>query len=170
MSENMKPQEVVKVLNEHLTAMNEVIFNHNGMVDKFIGDAIMAIFGGPWTDGDGAEDAVNTAIAMMEAMKNLNVKRSAEGKIPIYIGIGINTGKVVLGNIGSNERMEYTAIGDTVNTASRLVSLAKKNQIIISHKVMNKISDNFTINPLPSAEVKGKEKPLEIYEVTGKKL
>lgn len=165
MSEKMKPYEVVKFLNEYLTAMSEIIFDYNGMIDKFIGDAIMAIFGGPWTDGDGPSDSVKTAIDMLEAMRELNNKWSAEGRPVFNIGIGINSGNVVLGNIGSSERMEYTAIGDTVNTASRLVSVAKAGQIIVSEEVYKRVKDSFAFRPLPPAEVKGKEKPLVIYEV-----
>jgi len=162
MSENMKPQETVQLLNEYLTAMNEVVFEYHGMIDKFIGDAIMAIFGGPWVEGDGAEDAVNTAIAMIEVLGELNNKWTMEGRPELHIGIGINQGKVVLGNIGSHARMEYTAIGDTVNTASRLVSIAGKDEIIISESLFEILKEKFNFHNLPPAEVKGKEKPLNI--------
>lgn len=165
MSENMKPQDVVRLLNEYLTAMNEVIFENKGMVDKFIGDAIMTIFGGPWVEGDGILDAVNTAIIMLEVLDDLNRKWSCEGRPEISIGIGINFGKAVLGNIGSDARMEYTAIGDTVNTASRFVSIAGKNEIIVSESIYENLKDKFVFEPQPPAEVKGKEKPINIYKV-----
>ena len=161
MSENMKPQEIVQLLNEYLTAMNEVIFEHHGMVDKFIGDEIMAIFGGPWVDGRGALDAVNAAIDMLEELNGLNRKWTAEGRPELFVGIGINTGKVILGNIGSSARMEYTAIGDTVNTASRLVSLAKKNQVIISESVSLAVQNEFELKTLPTCRSKRKRKTIK---------
>lgn len=169
MSERMKPEEVVAILNEYFAAMVEVIFRHEGTLDKYIGDAIMAVFGSPLSRPDDAERAVRAAVDMQTELKRLQAKWQLEGREPFDIGIGINTGEVVVGNIGSEKRMEYTVIGDNVNLASRLEGLNKQYQshIIVSESVYEKLKDKVNVRPLEAVTVKGKTRPVMIYEVLG---
>ena len=120
MSEQMTPQEVSKILNEYFTEMEPIITQYNGIINKFIGDAVMAVFGEPIQDKNHAINAVKCAYGMLQKVKELQKKWAQEGKPKIEIGIGVATGEVFVGNIGSINRMEYTVIGDTVNLASRL--------------------------------------------------
>lgn len=171
MSENMQPEEVVHVLNEYMEKMVDVVFKYQGTLDKFIGDAIMAIWGAPIAHPDDTKRAVFCALEMLSELKKLQEKWADEGRNPFDIGIGINVGEVVVGNIGHPERMEYTAIGDNVNLASRLENLNKefKTHIIISQKVYEKVADFVEVRPLEPVQVKGKAEKVMIYEVLGRK-
>lgn len=171
MSEKMQPEEVVHILNEYMTAMVDLVFKYEGTLDKFIGDAVMAIWGAPISHTDDTKRAVMCATEMMEALGKLQEKWKSEGKSPFDIGIGINVGEVVVGNIGHPERMEYTVIGDNVNLASRLESLNKefKAHIIISQKVYDRVSELVEVRPLEPVQVKGKIEKVMIYEVLGRK-
>jgi len=171
MSEKMKPEEVVHILNEYFSAMIEIIFKYEGTLDKFIGDAIMAVFGAPVAHPDDPQRALRTAVEMREELKKLQEKWKGEGRPAFDIGIGINTGEVVAGNIGSSERMDYTVIGDNVNLASRLESLNKEHQthILISEDTYQKVKDVAKVRPIEPVKVKGKEKEVMIYEVEGLK-
>ena len=142
MSENLSPAEVSEILNEYFTEMEPIITKYNGIINKFIGDAVMAIFGEPIQDKKHAQNAVKCAFAMLEKVKELQRKWASEGKPKIEIGVGINTGEVFVGNIGSINRMEYTVIGDTVNLASRLESYNK----IYKTKYSLKCADFLIIN------------------------
>jgi adenylate cyclase len=165
LSEKLDPKGVISFLNEYFSMMVDVVFEHNGWIDKFIGDAIMIIYGLPVTCEDDAVRAVKTGLAMKEAMARYNERRVAEGKGPIHIGIGINTGMVVAGNVGSTERMNYTVIGDEVNIAARLVSLSKQENIIISQNTYEEVKDHFVIEKREKVTLKGKLEPQQIYEV-----
>ena len=123
LSEKMEPKELVQMLREYFTLLVEAVFAFQGTVDKFIGDSIMAIFGAPSPQSNHAERAVRTALAMKKALVTFNDRRNQQGKDSIHIGVGINTGEMVVGNIGSEQRLEYTAVGDAVNLASRLEGL-----------------------------------------------
>ena len=169
MSEKLTPEEVVNMLNEYFTSMTEIIFHHDGTIDKFMGDCIMSFWGAPLPHKDDALRAVKTALEMREALQKLTKKWEIEGKLPIAMGTGINTGEVVVGNIGSPERMEYTVIGDNVNLAQRLESNAAKGQILISEATYKEIKNNVVANALPPIKVKGKSKPITVYEVMGMK-
>lgn len=169
MSEKLTPEEVVHILNEYLTDMTEIIFKYDGTVDKFMGDCIMAFWGAPIPHEDDALRAVKTAIEMAEQLKVLQKKWEVEGKHSITMGTGINTGEVVVGNIGSPERMEYTVIGDDVNLAQRLESNARGGQIIISLKTYDEVKDKIETNVMTPIKVKGKTEPVAIYEVVGVK-
>jgi adenylate cyclase len=170
-SEALKPEEVVELLNEYLSKMVEIVFKYDGTLDKFIGDAVMAFWGAPVAQKDHAKKAVLCAIEMIEELKKLQEKWRAEGKKIIEIGIGVNTGDMVVGNMGSKVKMEYTVIGDNVNLGSRLEGLNKefKTHIIISDSTYQIVKDFIEVHPLGSVRVKGKEKPVEIYEVKGRK-
>ena len=165
MSEKMKPKEVVSTLNSYFSEMIDIIFKFDGTLDKIVGDELMVVFGAPIARDDDAERAVQTAIGMVESLKKFNDKRVKKGKVPINAGIGINKGKVISGNIGSKDQMDYTVIGDTVNLGARLCSFAGPLKIIISKSVKDEIGDNYKTRKLEPIKVKGKRKPVEIFKV-----
>jgi adenylate cyclase len=167
LSEKETAEDVVKMLNDYFELMVEVVFDTGGILDKFIGDALMALWGTPVKRPDDAERAVRAALEMQRRMIQFNRSRAQAGKAPIYIGIGINTGPVVVGNMGSSRRMEYTAIGDPVNLASRLCGVAKANEIIISSNTQALLRASlFDLDTsLPPARVKNKEKPIPVARV-----
>lgn len=139
MSETMAPNEVVETLNDYFNLMIEIIFKYNGTLDKIIGDALMVIYGAPNATEQDTENAVLTAIEMQEKLIQFNQDRIINLKQPIKIGIGINRGKVISGNIGSKQQMNFTVIGDSVNLASRLCSVADSDEIIVSDAVWKKV-------------------------------
>lgn len=164
MSETMPPNEVVETLNEYFNLMIEIIFKYNGTLDKIIGDALMVIYGAPNSTDKDTENAVLTAIEMQEKLIEFNQQRIIHSKLPITIGIGINRGRVISGNIGSRQQMNFTVIGDSVNLASRLCSAAKADEIIVSETVWKQVKNNraFKARKLNPIKVKGKSKPIEI--------
>lgn len=165
MSESRSAQQVVDMLNEYFEAMVEIVFHYEGTLDKFVGDEIMALFGSPVSHPDDAERSVRVALEMMEALRLLNQARVARQEEPLHIGIGVNTGEVVAGYIGSSKALEYTVIGDVVNTGARLCSLAKAGEIIISEQTYHRVKHAFEVVPLPAAHAKGKSKPLSVFRV-----
>jgi adenylate cyclase len=166
LSEIMPPEQVVELLNRYFTVMTRVIFDYNGLLDKFIGDAVMAVFGMPLIEqGIHAEMAVRAALRMQEEIQALGAQLLKEGKKPVGVGIGINSGEMVAGNMGSMERLEYTVIGYDVNIASRLESVAHSGQILITETVYQKVKNLVEVIKLPPVQVKGRVKPLNIYEV-----
>lgn len=163
-SERKDPEALISYLNEYFTLMTEIIQKHNGYIDKFIGDAIMVVFGSPVPYQDHALKAMGAACEMQEKLIKFNLARPEADHI--HIGIGINSGEVVAGNLGSSQKMEYAVIGDNVNTASRLCSEAKKDEVIISKSVYDHIKESqFECRPLPPVTVKGKIKPIEIFSL-----
>lgn len=166
MSEKMDPKAISLLLNEYFNKMTEVIFKNRGTIDKFIGDAIMVVFGAPLDQEDAPLRAVRTALEMKRELEILKQKWLAEGSTSINIGIGINTGEAFVGNIGSDIHKEYTAIGDNVNIAARLESTAKAGQILISESTLKSISKNIEYLKLEPVKLKGKSNLFEIYEVT----
>ncbi|MGE5327643.1 MAG: adenylate/guanylate cyclase domain-containing protein, partial [Deltaproteobacteria bacterium] len=167
LSERSEAEEVVKMLNEYFSHMLGPIFEFEGMLDKFIGDAIMAVFGVPLGKEDDAERAVRAALAMRRALKKYNEERAALGLPAIQNGIGITKGDAVSGNIGSEQRMEYTVIGDTVNIASRLEGLTKnyEQKILVNEGVYLEVKDRIPCVDLGFAHVKGKEGEVHIYGI-----
>ena len=167
LSEKGSPEDVVSQLNQLFTRMVGVVFDHHGTVDKFVGDMIMALFSAPLDDEDHADHAVQTALAMIRALDEMNRAWEAEGKARLGIGIGINTGDMVAGNIGSETIMSYTVIGDAVNLGARLESLNKDygTQIIISEATRARLKGRYDIHPLGDVIVKGKSQPVAIFEV-----
>jgi adenylate cyclase len=167
LTEELGAQGTVSLLNEYFTIMVDCIQKEGGMLDKFIGDAIMAAFGTPVAHEDDADRAVRAAISMIRALNAWNVKRAEEGKKPVHMGIGINTDMIVSGNIGSPKRMDYTLIGDGVNLASRLESLCKEYHasILISENTYNRLRGTYRIREVDSVVVKGKTENVGIYEV-----
>jgi adenylate cyclase len=160
------PQEVVELLNEYFEVLVEIVFNRHGVLDKFIGDALMATWG--TLEGDDPElstyNAVAAAVEFRDAIRDLNQERSARGDDPIEMGVGVNTGRLVAGYMGSKRRLEYTVIGDTVNTASRLCGLASGDQVLISEGTNRYIADRIEARYLGTRQVKGKEQEVNVYE------
>lgn len=171
MSESLPPDEVEHILNEYLTAMSEIVFEFDGTLDKYIGDAVMAIWGnvGPSNPKTDAYKAVNTAIQMQRKLAQLREKWLGEGMVPLQIRIGVNTGEALVGNFGSPQKMDYTVIGDAVNTAARLEGLNKEfgTSIIISQSTYDLVSDRLNGRHCGTVKVKGKEEPVSVFEVLG---
>jgi adenylate cyclase len=167
MSEQGTPEDVVSQLNELFSRMVKVVFDHHGTVDKFVGDMIMALYGAPLDDDDHAEHAVQTALAMITALQQMNREWAAAGRPQLDIGIGINTGDMIAGNVGSETIMSYTVIGDAVNLGARLESLNKEygTRIIISDATRERLKGRYDIHPLGEVIVKGKSTSVAIYEV-----
>lgn len=167
MSETMSAQQVSEILNEYFTEMEPIITKYNGIINKFIGDAVMAIFGEPIQDKNHAANAVRCGYEMLLKVKELQKKWAEEGKPKIEIGIGINTGEVFVGNIGSENRMEYTVIGDTVNLASRLESYNKvyKTKMLISSSTYETTKNFIDAMKISDVEIRGKSHRMNIYEV-----
>jgi adenylate cyclase len=165
-SEALGARETVSLLNEYFERMVDVVLSHRGVLDKFIGDAVMALFGVPFNGEHDADDAVKVANAMFVALRELNQERRQAGKAPIDIGVGIATGVVVVGNIGSTKRMEYTAIGDSVNLASRLESATKfyGARILISESTRAELANKALLREIDRLRVQGKHEPVAIYE------
>jgi adenylate cyclase len=167
MSERLAPEEVVLLLNDFYNLMIETTFKYDGTLDKFLGDAVMAVFGAPMAHPDHSARAIRTALAMQEGIAGLNERRGREGKEPIAVGIGVSAGEAVAGTVGTEDRMEYTVIGDSVNLAARLEANAKAGQILISHRTYERVRDLVEARPLGRIRVKGKEEEVEVYEVLG---
>jgi adenylate cyclase len=165
-AEKLPAQEVVRMLNDYFELMVDILFEHNGILDKFIGDAIMGLWGAPVKRPDDATNAVRAAVKMQKRVAEWNEERAAQEKVPIRIGIGLHTGHVVVGNMGSSKALSYTAIGDGVNLASRLCGVAREDMVVISEECAQKAGkDQFVLEPLPPAKVKNREAPVEIYRV-----
>ena len=169
-SERGQPEEIVGMLNEYFTRMVAIVFAHQGTLDKFVGDMVMALFGAPLDDPDHADHAVAAALEMITALGELNARWRAEGRAELDIGIGINTGPMIAGNIGSDAIMSYTVIGDAVNLGSRLESLNKQygTRIIISNATRERLGRPCRLRPLGDVVVKGKTQPVAIFEVVGR--
>jgi class 3 adenylate cyclase len=160
--EELEPEKIVEYLNEYFTHMVEVIFSHGGTVNKFVGDMIVAMFGAPSTLIDSERRAIETAIEMQNRIKQIPVPWIRNNFIT---GIGISSGEVVVGNVGSPQHMDYTAIGDKVNVASRLQSIAKGEQILVSRNIYEVTKHLFEFNEIGSVQVKGKKEAIEVFEV-----
>jgi adenylate cyclase len=165
MAEKMGPDEITTLLTQYFTEMVEIIFEHGGTLDKFIGDAIMAIWGAPIAHEDDASRAIAAAIEMQQVLAELNQKWTGEGRQPVNIGIGINFGEVFAGNIGSERRLEYTVIGDAVNTASRLCDKAGPGEILISEPFYKTLKKPPPVEALEPLQLKGKARAVAVYRV-----
>jgi adenylate cyclase len=165
MSETMTPEEIYSQLNEYFEAMCEIIFAHGGYVDKFIGDCVMAVFSAPYQTPDDARNAVTAAVEQQQRIRELSERWQTEGKRPFTVGMGLNTGEVVMGNLGASSRMNYTVIGDDVNVAARLYNVAKGGEIIISETTYARCRDLVDVEALEPVSVKGKTLPIAIYSV-----
>ncbi len=165
MSEKMKPEVVVSTLNEYFSEMIDLVFKNNGTLDKIIGDELMVVYGAPISAKDDTQRAVKTAIEMQRKLKRLNKNKKKKKEPLIHVGIGINKGEVVSGNIGSREMMDYTVIGDTVNLAARLCSAAKPGQILVSSSVFKKTRKMINYKKIEQLSLKGKREKVDIFIV-----
>jgi len=166
-AESMSAGNLVKFLNEYFSAMTDIVMANQGVIDKYIGDAIMAFWGAPMDDKNHADNALRSALLMLEKLAELNKDWQKRGLPEIKIGIGLNSDKMVVGNIGSSKRFNYTVMGDAVNLASRLEGLCKYYgaAMIISEKTLNAASPDFCARLLDAVAVKGKNEPVKIYEI-----
>lgn len=169
MSESLQPEEVVGILNDYLSMVAECIFKHHGMLDKFIGDAAMALFNAPTDQEDYAYEAIATAYDIVQRSEELSKGLLAKFGKTISYGIGVNIGPAVVGNIGSNFRMDYTAIGDTVNTAARLEANAKPGEVLISQNLKDRLDDRIVVEDAGMMKFKGKSKEMNVYRLKGLK-
>jgi adenylate cyclase len=171
LSERLRPQQMLEILNRYFTSMSAIIEKHGGVVDKFMGDALMALFGAPLANPDDADRAMHAAIEMGAALDDLNREWNERGLPTIGVGIGINSDVVVAGNMGSKTRLNYTVIGDGVNLASRLQGLTKtpeyEARIIISSSTLSKAKERYRTRALGEVSVKGKQHPTEIFALLG---
>jgi adenylate cyclase len=170
MSENMTPEQIYGQLNEYFEEMCKIVFEHGGYVDKFIGDCLMAVFSAP-DPRPGTIDAVEateSAFRQQERIIEMMTEWKEQGRQLFTVGMGLNTGEVVMGNLGSSDRLNYTVIGDNVNTAARLYNVAKGGQTIISEATYNEVKDHFIVNELTPVFVKGKVLPLRNFELLGR--
>jgi len=167
LSEKMEPEDIIKILNEYLDLCSRAVFAQEGTIDKFIGDGVMSIFGAPIEQEDHPERAIRAALQMQKESGRLAERLQERYGRSVSFGIGINSGPAVVGNIGSQERLDYTAIGDTVNLAARLESNAKPGQILISRETYERVKERFRVTVLDPIKVKGKEKLVQIYQVEG---
>ncbi|MBV8644326.1 MAG: adenylate/guanylate cyclase domain-containing protein [Candidatus Eremiobacteraeota bacterium] len=165
MSEKMSPEEIYGALNEYFEEMCQIVFKYGGYVDKFIGDCLMAVFAAPNPQPDDAYHAARCAWDQQRKIDEMMVEWTAAGRQAFTVGMGLNTGEVVMGNLGSSDRLNYTVIGDNVNTAARLYNVAKGGQIIISESTYEEVKDRFIVNELTPVSVKGKTLPLRNFEI-----
>ncbi len=165
LSEKMEPEEVIKILNKYLELCTKMVYKHEGTLDKFMGDGVMSIFGAPIAQADHADRAVRTALEIKNKYELLAKDIQKEYGFSVDLGIGINSGSAVIGNIGSRDRLDYTAIGDTVNLAARLEANAKPGQILISGETFARINGRFRCTELEPILVKGKKDLVEVFEV-----
>ncbi len=169
MSETLEPEAVVSVINEYLSVQTEIVLENGGMLDKFVGDCVMAVYGVPLPKEDDVLRAVKTAVEIQEAIKKLNQQRKTAGLKTVTIGIGVNTGDVVSGNMGSAQKMDYTVIGDAVNLAARLEAIAEGGSVLVSETTYQAVKAHVICEKLSPITVKGKRDQVSVYRVTGMK-
>ncbi|MDE7222358.1 MAG: adenylate/guanylate cyclase domain-containing protein, partial [Acetatifactor sp.] len=168
MSEGLSPEKTVGVLNRYLGMVTEAIFRNDGTLDKFIGDAVMAVYNAPLDVENYVCKAVQTGLDIVEAVDSINAELKEEFGIEIACGVGIHSGKAVVGNIGCSYRMDYTAIGDTVNVAERLESIAKGGQVLISSSLYEQVKDQYDAVFVGNQSLKGRQGGIDVFAVKGK--
>jgi adenylate cyclase len=165
MSEGTPPALMIDMLNEYFELMVELVFRHEGTLDKFMGDGLMALWGVPFAHADDPQRAVRCALAMMEALGPFNEARARRGVFPFEIGIGIHAGPLVAGYVGSSRALSYTVIGDTANTSARLCAIAGPGQILVTEPVAAALGGELPVVELAPAQLKGKEQPVRVFAV-----
>jgi adenylate cyclase len=166
---SLTPQKTIEILNACMTKVSRVIEGEGGVIDKYVGDEVMALFGAPAAHPDHALRAVSAGMLIVETLKKWNQARVESGELALEMGIGVHTGLVVVGNMGAEDRLNYTVLGSNVNLAARLCAVAKPYQLIISEATLRepKVAQFFYTNPLPPITLKGFSEPVQIYEITG---
>jgi adenylate cyclase len=167
MSEGAQPESIVEMLNDYFEQMVETVFKYEGTLDKFMGDGIMALWGAPVANPDDPIRCVNCALEQREVLARFNHARAADNCPPLAFGIGIHTGPVVAGYIGSSKALSYTVIGDTANTSARLCGIAAAGQILVSETTLERLHNKYEYEELPPARLKGKEKPFRVFDIKG---
>jgi adenylate cyclase len=165
MAESMGPDAIAQLLSEYFTDMVDVIFDYGGTLDKFMGDAIMALWGAPLGHADDPDHALRAAVEMQQAVARLNQRWVSEGRPEIRVGIGINHGEVFAGNIGSHRRLDYTVIGDAVNVAARLCAEAGPGEVLVTESVLRIVRETVDYEYLPEMALKGKTQVVQVYRV-----
>jgi len=168
MSEHVEPEDIVAMLNEYFEQMVDIIFKFDGTLDKFMGDGIMALWGAPVQHDDDPLRAVECALAQLDALGHFNRKRLAQDQEPLGVGLGIHTGPLVAGYIGSPQSLSYTVIGDIANTSARICALARAGQIVVSEQTHHLLGSAFESEELAPARIKGKDKPIRLFNVLRK--
>lgn len=167
LAEEREPEDVVALLNRYFNMVVDIIFKYEGTLDKFIGDNVMAVFGAPIKSDNDEERAMRAAMEIQSELDKFNIARQLNDEELISVGIGINTGEAIVGNIGSEKRMDYTVIGDTVNVADRIQASATGGEILISAATYEKVKNKFFCHKLPPIKVRGRRKPVHIFRVIG---
>ncbi|MGH7320030.1 MAG: adenylate/guanylate cyclase domain-containing protein, partial [Candidatus Rokuibacteriota bacterium] len=167
LAEQLTPEEVVQLLNDFFSLMIDTTFRHDGTLNEFFGDGVMAFFGAPIPDQEHAVHAIRTALAMQAGIVALSERRTRDGKAPIAVKIGVNAGEVVAGTVGTEDRMKYAVVGDTVNLAARLQSNAQAGQILITQGTYDRVTAGVDARALGKLRVKGKQEQVEVLEVLG---
>ena len=167
LSETLPPEKVVEILNEYFTRVTDVIFDHGGTLDKYLGDGVMALFGAPISKGNDAANAVRAALSIQKLIEELNRDAVDRNWPELRVGIGVNTGIVTAGNIGSPKRIDYTVIGDAVNVSSRLCNNAAAGQVLVSESTAMEVGGEFRLQQLAALQLKGKSKPMPVFSVLG---
>jgi len=165
----MSPEETVEALNRYFTLITEITFRFEGTIDKFIGDAVMCVFGSPVRSENHLEQALKAAVAVRDALTRANMRREARGQKLFQMGIGLDSGEVIVGNMGSKVRMEYTAVGEAVNMASRLTGLAGGGEILISEDLYKTVMDRVEAVEVAGTTIKGIDTPARLYNIVGVK-
>ncbi len=161
----MSPEQTVKILNRYFSLVTEVVFSFGGTIDKFIGDAVMCVFGSPIYTSAHLEQAVKTTVAIRDVLERVNALRQERGDPPFLMGLGLDSGPVIVGNMGSRQRMEYTVVGDAVNMASRLSDIAEGGEILVKEELYPSIKDFARSVKVESAIIKGIDKPVGLYSI-----
>jgi adenylate cyclase len=165
MSEREQPELIVEMLNDYFEQMVETLFAYEGTLDKFMGDGIMALWGAPVAHPDDALRSVSCAIEQMEVLGKFNRRRMEQNLKPLAVGMGVHTGPLVAGYIGSSKALSYTVIGDTANTSARLCGIAAAGQILVSEPTLSRLQGKFEWEELPPAQLKNKEKPFRVFNI-----
>jgi adenylate cyclase len=168
MSEGAPPESIVEMLNEYFELMVETVFKYEGTLDKFMGDGIMALWGAPVVHPDDPALSVECALEQLEVLARFNKLREEYDRPPLGMGIGIHTGPLVAGYIGSSKSLSYTVIGDTANTSARLCGIAQAGQVLVSEQTLLRLGSRYLVEELPPAHLKGKEKPFRLFDVRGR--
>jgi adenylate cyclase len=171
LTENMAPEKMVALMNVFFSKMTDIVLTNGGLIDKYIGDGVMAIFGAPIPQSDHPARACNTALVMLAAVEQFRSEAEKQGFPPVEIGVGINSGPMVLGNMGSEKKFNYTVMGDNVNIASRIEKLNKQfgTRIIVSENTYQEVKDYYNCREIDRVRIEGREQEITIYELLGRR-